>query len=65
MGQHGGRQSDHLHHGGNQPGEDRPHEKPEQPLVNPRPDVNRPDSNLPGGQKPKPGPDPEKPGGRY
>lgn len=57
---HGGNQPDARHHGGNQPGEDAPHEKPRTPIGNPRPDV------RPGGRKPiKPGPDPDKPGGRY
>jgi hypothetical protein len=65
MAQHGGRQTDTVHHGGNQPGEDRPNAQPELPQGNPRPDVNRPDSNMPQGEKPKRGPDPEKPGGRY
>ncbi|HSO06944.1 MAG TPA: hypothetical protein VLW45_06875 [Pelomicrobium sp.] len=63
--QHGGHQPDEIHHGGNQPGEDEPHEKPERPPADERPDVDEPGANAPSGRKPKPGPDPDKPGGRY
>ena len=63
--QHGGHQPDEKHHGGNRPGEDRPHGKPRTRSRDGRPDVNRPDANEPGGKAPKPGADPEKPGGRY
>ncbi|HSF49022.1 MAG TPA: hypothetical protein VLA73_11765 [Burkholderiales bacterium] len=65
MGQHGGKQTDTVHHGGNQPGEDHPRKQPDLPQRGARPDVSRPGSNIPGGSKPPPGPDPDKPGGRY
>jgi hypothetical protein len=63
MGQHGGRQPDLLHHGGNQSGEDRPHEQ--QPVERKRSDIEAPEGQLRKKRNPTRGPDPGKPGGRY
>ncbi len=64
--QHGGHQPDQKHHGGNRPGEDRPHEKPETVPIDERPDANRPGVNVPDAEsrQRKPGPDPDQPDGR-